>query len=196
MVRASAARKSPPRRQGVLGAAGLLLVAAIAIPDSASRAQTPSPDTATQAADTGSDLLQPKLQGSSRTPPRFRRPGEPTPPRGNQPPPTGKFTASRASARRRSMAVRPLSVQAKLATIPRTKSAARSPRNLQPRPPARPPAHRRSRKRPSPRYRRTRRPRRRRSPAQKSHRRRRRSTRSEPQRGRARHRRRPPSPCR
>ena len=93
MVRASAARKSPPRRQGVLGAAGLLLAAAIAIPHSASRAQTPAPDAGTQAADTGSDLLQPKLQGSPRTLPRFRRPGEPTPPRGNQPPPTGKFTA-------------------------------------------------------------------------------------------------------
>ena len=93
MVRASAARKSLPRGQGVLGAAGLLLAAAIAIPHSASRAQTPAPDAATPAPDSGSDLLQPKLQGSAKTLPRFRRPGEPAPARGNQPPPTGKFTA-------------------------------------------------------------------------------------------------------
>src|ERR1700680_1964729 len=149
MVRASAARKSPPRRQGVLGAAGLLLAAAIAIPYSASRAQPPAPDAATPAADLGSDLLQPKLQGSAKTLPRFRRPGDPIPPRANQPPPTGKFTAPRASARRRSTAVRPLSVRAKSAMIPRTTDAARSPRNLRPRPAARPPGHRRSRKRPS-----------------------------------------------
>jgi hypothetical protein len=100
MVRASAARKSPPRRQAVLGAAGLLLAAAIALPPIASRAQTPAsdsgtqaPDIGTRASDIGSDLLQPKLQGSAKTLPRFRRPGEPAPARGNQPPPTGKFTA-------------------------------------------------------------------------------------------------------
>ena len=101
----------------------------------------------------------------------------------------------RASARRRSTAVRPLSVRAKSAMIPRTTDVARSPRNLQPRPAARPPAHRRSRKRPSPRYRPTHGPRRRKGPRQKN-RRRLRSTRSEPQHGRARHCRRPPSPCR
>ena len=102
----------------------------------------------------------------------------------------------RASVRRRSTAVRPLSVRAKPAMIPRTTDVARSPRSLRPRPQARPPAHRHSRKRPSPRYRRTHGPRRRRSPGQRNRRRRPRSIRSEPQHGRVRHCRRPPSPCR
>ena len=164
MVRASAARKSLPRGQGVLGAAGLLLAAAIAIPHSASRAQTPAPDAATPAPDSGSDLLQPKLQGSAKTLPRFRRPGETAPALGNQPPPTGKFTAPSRIGATPISAVRPLSVRAKPAMIPRTTGVARSPRNLRPRPQARPPAHRHSRKRPSPRYRRTHGPRRRRSP--------------------------------
>jgi hypothetical protein len=97
---ASAARKSPLGRQILLAAAGLLLAAATALPLNAGRAQTPGSDTVTPApgtgtpsADTGSDLLQPKLQGNPRTLPRFRRPGDRTPARGNQPPPTGKFTA-------------------------------------------------------------------------------------------------------
>src|SRR5690349_14801247 len=100
-MRASAARKSPPlRRQILLAAAGVLLAVAIAFPPNAGWAQTPGSDTGTPAldagtpsADTGSDLLRPKLQGNPRTLPRFRRPGDKTPTRGNQPPPTGKFTA-------------------------------------------------------------------------------------------------------
>jgi hypothetical protein len=99
-VRASAARKSPLGRQILLAAAGLLLAAATALPLNAGRAQTPgsdavtpAPGTGTPSADAGSDLLQPKLQGNPRTLPRFRRPGDKTPARGNQPPPTGKFTA-------------------------------------------------------------------------------------------------------
>jgi len=40
------------------------------------------------------DLLEPKLQGSPKALPRFRRPGERTPARGDQAPPPGKFTAA------------------------------------------------------------------------------------------------------
>ena len=196
MVRASAARKSPPRRQGVLGAAGLLLAAAIAIPHSASRAQTPAPDAATPAPGTGSDLLQPKLQGSPRTLPRFRRPGEPIPPRANQPPPTGKFTApSRIGAT--PIYGSPPALGAGETGYDSTNNRRRKkPAQPSTTSAARPPAHRHSRKRPSPRYRRTHGPRRRRSPGQKNLRRRLRSIRSEPQHGRVRHCRRPPSPCR
>jgi hypothetical protein len=94
MLRASAARKSlPPCRQCLLGAAGLLLAAAIAIAPSASKAQTPDADSGTTVPDTDKDLLEPKLQGSPKTLPRFRRPGERTPARGDQALPPGKFTA-------------------------------------------------------------------------------------------------------
>jgi len=95
MLRASAARKSlPPCRRCLLGAAGLLLAAAIAIAPGAGRAQAPDADSGTTLPDTNKDLLEPKLQGSPKALPRFRRPGERTPARGDQAPPPGKFTAA------------------------------------------------------------------------------------------------------
>lgn len=94
MLRASAARKSlPPRHRCLLGAAGLLLAAAMVMPPSAGRAQTPDIDSGTTVPDTDKDLLEPKLQGNPKALPRFRRPGEKTPARGGQAPPPGKFTA-------------------------------------------------------------------------------------------------------
>ena len=196
MVRASAARKSLPRGQGVLGAAGLLLAAAIAIPHSASRAQTPAPDAATPAPDSGSDLLQPKLQGSAKTLPRFRRPGEPAPARGNQPPPTGKFTApSRIGA---------TPIYGSPPALGAGETGYDSTNNRRRKKPAQPsttPGGTPAGAPPQPQttftpvYRSTHGPRRRKGPRQKN-RRALRSTRSEPQHGRARHCRRPPSPCR
>ncbi len=94
MLRASAARKSlPPCRQCLLGAAGLVLAAAIAIAPGAGMAQTAETDSGTTVPNTDKDLLEPKLQGNPKTLPRFRRPGERTPARGSQAPPPGKFTA-------------------------------------------------------------------------------------------------------
>jgi hypothetical protein len=198
MVRASAARKSPPRRQGVLGAAGLLLAAAIALPPIVSRAQTPAPDTGTHAPDTGtrasdigSDLLQPKLQGSAKTLPRFRRPGtrsrqstaadrkvhcplahrcdaDPSPPALG----AGEIGYDSTNNRRRKKPAQPSTTPggtpAGAPPQPQT-TFTPVPTYARPTPPKKPGA---------------------------KNRRRRRSTRSEPQRGRARHCRRPPSPCR
>jgi hypothetical protein len=49
--------------------------------------------TSAQPADSGSDLLQPSLEGNPSAPPRFRPPGQPARPDGNQAPPAGTFTA-------------------------------------------------------------------------------------------------------
>jgi len=113
MLRASAARKSlPPCRRCLLGAAGLLLAAAIAIAPGAGRAQAPDADSGTTLPDTNKDLLEPKLQGSPKALPRFRRPGERTPARGDQARRQESSPPHRVSARSRSTAARRLPVPA------------------------------------------------------------------------------------
>ncbi len=72
------------RRRRALNLTGIALAAAIELSPMPSMAQTP---------DSATDLLQPSLEGNPTTPPRFRAPGETTPPSGNQSPPTGTFTA-------------------------------------------------------------------------------------------------------
>ena len=75
MLRASAARKSlPPCRRCLLGAAGLLLAAAIAIAPGAGRAQAPDADSGTTLPDTNKDLLEPKLQSGPKALPRLLLP--------------------------------------------------------------------------------------------------------------------------
>jgi hypothetical protein len=78
---AAAARERLPRVVGFLFALGMAL-APMAAP-----AQTPAPAS-------GSDLLQPSLQGNPNNPPRFRRPGEAASSRDDQAPPPGAFTAN------------------------------------------------------------------------------------------------------
>ncbi|MGA3309873.1 MAG: outer membrane beta-barrel protein [Xanthobacteraceae bacterium] len=72
------------RRRRALNVTGVALAAAIGSSPMPSMAQTP---------DSATDLLQPSLEGNPTTPPRFRAPGETTPPSGNQSPPPGTFTA-------------------------------------------------------------------------------------------------------
>jgi len=164
MLRASAARKSlPPCRRCLLGAAGLLLAAAIAIAPGAGRAQAPDADSGTTLPDTNKDLLEPKLQGSPKALPRFRRPGERTPARGDQAPPPGKFTAASRIGAIPLYGSPPASGAGVPASIRRTKNAARTPRKLQRRRAGerpRRPAERssQSRRQPSRRYRHTRSP--------------------------------------
>jgi hypothetical protein len=103
-VRALGARKSPLRRRcRAPNAAGLVLTAAIGLLPWPSLAQTPGPPLASTAssgntANSGSDLLQPTLEGNPGTPPRFRRPGATVPLAGEQPPPSDKFAPTRIGA--------------------------------------------------------------------------------------------------
>lgn len=73
-------------RRRLSGVTGFAVAAATAFASTASVAQTP-------AANWGTDLLQPSLQGSPNNPPRFRRPGE-TPSAEDQSPPSGRFAAT------------------------------------------------------------------------------------------------------
>ena len=81
-----------PRRCRPLSATGLAVLAhaafllACTLVPTASRAQTPEPDS-------GIDLLQPTLEGNPSNPPSFVRPGDLQAPPADQAPPTGKFTA-------------------------------------------------------------------------------------------------------
>ena len=66
-------------------------------------AQTPGPPLGSTASsgngtNSGSDLLQPTLEGNPATPPRFRRPGAAVPLAGDQPPPPDKFAPTRIGA--------------------------------------------------------------------------------------------------
>ena len=88
VARGLGARKSSfAHRRCALNAAGFI-AAALALSPMTSVAQTLA-----ATADSSTDLLQPSLDGSPTAPPRFRRPGEKAPPKANQPPPPGKFTA-------------------------------------------------------------------------------------------------------
>ncbi len=73
------------RRRCALHVTGIALAAAIG--------SSPVPSLA-QMASSGTDLLQPSLDGNPSTPPRFRKPGEAAPPSGNRSPPLGTFTAT------------------------------------------------------------------------------------------------------
>ena len=91
------------RRCRAPNAAGLVLTAAIGLLPWPSLAQTPGPPLASTAssgntANSGSDLLQPTLEGNPATPPRFRRPGATVPLAGEQPPPSDKFAPTRIGA--------------------------------------------------------------------------------------------------
>jgi hypothetical protein len=87
MARALAAR-SLTRRRRLWSVAGVVLAATIALSPRAGMGQTVG-----QTAGSGSDLLQPSLQGNPAAAPSFQPPGQKTPDPGNQAPPPGAFTA-------------------------------------------------------------------------------------------------------
>jgi hypothetical protein len=69
---------------------GFAFAAAVGLAPLPGLAQMPPPNP--NAATSGSDLLQPSLEGNPSTPPRFRRPGQAVPPTADQAPPPNRFT--------------------------------------------------------------------------------------------------------